>query len=715
MKAKLTKFRVQNFRSIEDSGWIDAENVTCLVGTNESGKTNLLLALWKLNPANNEPIAPLIDYPRKKYHNYSSTKGEEIFISAQFDFDSSVAEKLSQTTGWHQSLVKEIVVSRKYNGDYEYQYSQNKLSSFDGKDLLRVFELLLDKFNDSELQSKEEKTDLDKINSFIESEKSKIVSDKNYSQSDIIQIKNSFEQFLETNYKRKVNINAFFTDNFFKEVKKVIKAFDDNGIKITTECIDIIKDNLPTFVYYSDYGNLDSEIYLPHVIDNFNRTDLGEKERAKARSLKVLFEFVKLSPEQILELGKEALPIRVIEHTTDHYGRKTKTGEHIEEAKDKDIEEESRNKKERGILLQSASTTLTQDFASWWKQGKYIFDFQADGNHFRIWVSDDKRPERIELEGRSKGLQWFFSFFLVFLVESKDSHSNCILLLDEPGISLHPVAQMDLIAFFNSLANENQLIYTTHSPFLVSTNNLSGVHAMYIGDNGESVVSSDLRANKKISEKSIYPIHAAIGITVSDTLLIGCQPVLVEGVSDQIYLQQIKKYVLAEGKYKNDKEVVFIPTGGVKGMSPVVKILLGREDNLPYVIMDSDKPGKDKIKQLHNGLYAEEKEKVIPVSEFIGEGEFEIEDLMPLDELARIFAKQYRRVNSEDEFDYLYDKNAPIVNQMEVFAKNNGYTLTEGWKVDLAKEFQRNFERIVTRCGDDVKERWLKLIEKVTS
>lgn len=715
MKAKLTKFRVQNFRSIEDSGWIDAENVTCLVGTNESGKTNLLLALWKLNPANNEPIAPLIDYPRKKYHNYSSTKGEEIFISAQFDFDSSVAEKLSQTTGWHQSLVKEIVVSRKYNGDYEYQYSQNKLSSFDGKDLLRVFELLLDKFNDSELQSKEEKTDLDKINSFIESEKSKIVSDKNYSQSDIIQIKNSFEQFLETNYKRKVNINAFFTDNFFKEVKKVIKAFDDNGIKITTECIDIIKDNLPTFVYYSDYGNLDSEIYLPHVIDNFNRTDLGEKERAKARSLKVLFEFVKLSPEQILELGKEALPIRVIEHTTDHYGRKTKTGEHIEEAKDKDIEEESRNKKERGILLQSASTTLTQDFASWWKQGKYIFDFQADGNHFRIWVSDDKRPERIELEGRSKGLQWFFSFFLVFLVESKDSHSNCILLLDEPGISLHPVAQMDLIAFFNSLANENQLIYTTHSPFLVSTNNLSGVHAMYIGDNGESVVSSDLRANKKISEKSIYPIHAAIGITVSDTLLIGCQPVLVEGVSDQIYLQQIKKYVLAEGKYKNDKEVVFIPTGGVKGMSPVVKILLGREDNLPYVIMDSDKPGKDKIKQLHNGLYAEEKEKVIPVSEFIGEGEFEIEDLMPLDELARIFAKQYRRVNSEDEFDYLYDKNAPIVNQMEAFAKNNGYTLPEGWKVDLAKEFQRNFERIVTRCGDDVKERWLKLIEKVTS
>jgi len=715
MNAKLSKFRVQNFRSIEDSGWIDAENVTCLVGTNESGKTNLLLALWKLNPANNEPIVPLVDYPRKKYHNYSSTNGEEIFITAQFEVASSVAEKLSQTTGWHESLVKEIVVSRKYNGKYGYQFAQNKLTSFDGKDLLLVFENLSAEFKASDLQSKEGRADLDKINGFIDLEKSKIDSGIIYNQANIVEIKSSFEQFLEINYKRKVNINTFFTDNFFNEVDKIIQAFEENGIEVTQDCIKIIKSNLPTFVYYSDYGNLDSEIYLPHVIDNFKRTDLGEKERAKARSLKVLFEFVKLSPEQILELGKEALPIRVIEHTTDYHGRKTITGEHIEEAKEKDIEEESRNKKERGILLQSASTTLTQDFAAWWKQGRYIFDFQADGNHFRIWVSDDKRPERIELEGRSKGLQWFFSFFLVFLVESKDSHSNCILLLDEPGISLHPVAQMDLIAFFNSLAKENQLIYTTHSPFLVSTNNLSGVHAMYIGDSGESVVSSDLRANKKVAEKSIYPIHAAIGITVSDTLLIGCQPVLVEGVSDQIYLQQIKKYVLAEGKYKNDKEVVFIPTGGVKGMSPVIKILLGREDNLPYVIMDSDKPGKDKIKQLHNGLYTNEQDKVIPVSTFIGEGEFEIEDLMPQDELARLFAKQYRRVNSEDEFDYIYDKSLPIVNQMEAFAKENGYAINDGWKVELAKDFQRNFDRIVTRCEDEVKEKWLKLIEKVTS
>ncbi len=65
---------------------------------------------------------------------------------------------------------------------------------------------------------------------------------------------------------------------------------------------------LPKFVYYSNYGNLDSEIYLPHVIDNLKREGLGQKEIAKARTLKVLFEFVNLKPEEILTLGKESHP-----------------------------------------------------------------------------------------------------------------------------------------------------------------------------------------------------------------------------------------------------------------------------------------------------------------------------------------------------------------------------------------------------------------------
>src|SRR5436853_3012570 len=67
----------------------------------------------------------------------------------------------------------------------------------------------------------------------------------------------------------------------------------------------MVLNNLPKFVYYSTYGNLDSEIYLPHVIQNMKRKDLGAREQAKARTLKVLFEFVKLQPQEVLELGRD--------------------------------------------------------------------------------------------------------------------------------------------------------------------------------------------------------------------------------------------------------------------------------------------------------------------------------------------------------------------------------------------------------------------------
>lgn len=445
LKTRLVKFRVQNYRSIVDSGWIETEKVGCLVGTNESGKTNVLLALWKLNPANDEPIIPLIDYPRKKYHDYDKTSGREVFITAEFQFSDSVANELAESSSWHKELVRNVIISRKYNGNYEFQFSKSKLEEIPKEEIEKFLQDFLESLKKSELKDKETGEVFSDLVDFTTSLSESIGSNPDLFKQDIVNLNDKVEDYLSDKYNRKRNINDFFDHNFFDYINKLIRAFDENGIRVSSDCEDIILKNMPDFVYYSDYGNLDSEIYLPHVIENFDRDDLGEIERAKARSLKVLFEFVNLSPQQILELGKEALPTRVI--TKDNRGNVS--NEQIEEPKDKDIELEREKKKEREILLQSASNSLTEKFKDWWKQGNYKFRFQADGNHFRIWVSDEKRPEEIELEGRSRGLQWFFSFFLVFLVESRDSHANCILLLDEPGLSLHPIAQFDLTEFFN--------------------------------------------------------------------------------------------------------------------------------------------------------------------------------------------------------------------------------------------------------------------------
>jgi len=97
--------------------------------------------------------------------------------------------------------------------------------------------------------------------------------------------------------------------------------------------------------------------------------------------------------------------------------------------------------------MNSASLDITTRFNEWYGQRRHDIRYHADGDYFRIWVADDRRPGvEIELEGRSKGFQWFFSFYLVFLVESEEGHKDAVLLLDEPGLHLHPTAQQELIA-----------------------------------------------------------------------------------------------------------------------------------------------------------------------------------------------------------------------------------------------------------------------------
>lgn len=491
-----------------------------------------------------------------------------------------------------------------------------------------------------------------------------------------------------------------------KKLDFFINAFEGKAIVTTSEIKEKILANIPQFVYYSDYGNLDSEIFLPRVIEDFERTDLSESARAKVRTLDVLFKYVKLSPKEIYELGNDR---KVVIKKVNNSNQLISTEE--EKLSDEEIQEWADKKRERGILLRSAATQLTKSFKQWWLQGDYIFAFEADGQHFRINVSDSLRPEAIELEGRSRGLQWFFSFFLVFLVETKEGHSNTILLLDEPGLSLHPIAQYDLAKFFRKLSEDNQLIYTSHSPFLVDMDNLANVKAVYVDkQTGRTKISSNLRYNEEDAEKSIYPIHAALGLTVSDTLLLGCLPVLVEGVSDQVYLSLLKRFLIGRGELQYSKEIVFIPTGGVRGMGPVSKLVSSREDDLPFVLLDSDKTGKEYAKSLKNGRYRDEKDKVLSVADFLSDKEFEIEDLIPTEAIISTIDRMYR---CDQYFDDYHDSEKPIVDQIEDWAKSNSIVLEDGWKVELARTIQNRFDKHFQKINDNLLKSWKKIFEKL--
>ena len=444
---------------------------------------------------------------------------------------------------------------------------------------------------------------------------------------------------------------------------------DVKGIK------DRVIKEIPPFVYYSNYGNLDSEIYLPHVIENLGRLDLGLHEEAKARTLRVLFDFVKLKPEEILELGRDIA---------------SQPGQPSQE----EIKSTAARKKERDILLQSASTQLTDNFRGWWQQGNYRFRFQADGNHFRIWVSDDKRPEDIELEARSSGLQWFFSFYLIFLVESQNAHKNAFLLLDEPGLTLHPLAQRDLSDFFENLAQTNQLLYTAHSPFMVDPDQLDRVKAVYVAEDGTTRVSSDLRAvdNKEQQSRSIYPVYAALGLSVSDTLLEGCQGIIVEGPSDQFYLTAIKNYLIGNKLINPQREILFLPSGGASGVKAVIPIISGKNEELPFVILDADTNGFATAKSLRTNLYKGFEHQILTIDEFIGFPNSEIEDVFPTMFFADVLTKYLR--GPEEDFSEVVIPGQPIIPQVEAYAKKYEIDLSSGWKVDVARLVKNRLLRV---------------------
>ena len=380
-----------------------------------------------------------------------------------------------------------------------------------------------------------------------------------------------------------------------------------------------------------------------------------------------------------------------------------------QEPTEKEIAKVTKQKEERTTLLNSASTKLTREFKNWWKQGNYTFRLQADGDFFKIWVSDDKRPEEIELERRSTGLQWFLSFFLIFLVESEEAHKGAILLLDEAGLTLHPMAQKDLVAFFENLSKTNQIIHTTHSPFLVDTANIDRVKVVYSDNGGYTVASSDLRAvDDKINEKSIYAVHAALGLSVSDILLQGCQPIIVEGPSDQFYLNAIKLYLIKAQKFAPNLELVFVPTGGVRGVQGVVGIVGGKNGDLPIVVLDSDKSGRDSKTKLQSNLYAGASGRLLDVAEFTQIEGSEIEDLFPIDLMTRPLDKIFHDVEDESFHD-VYDGSKPLVKQIEAFAQKYGLDLEKGWKVQLAKGVKQQLLNPKTTVEDEVVVKWEKL------
>lgn len=691
---RLIKFQVKDFRSVEESGWLTVDDVTALIGVNESGKTNLLLPLWKLNPAREGEIEPTSDYPKVKFGEIRDAPGDYWFIEADF-VAGAAASKISRLANIAISEDSIIRVTRYFDGDYYVEFPEHGFAttvpteqlsaSFDGHR----------KAIQAATPLKSEEAFAAEWSRAIEEIDGGLVGSEEVGPQALVGMRDRLQAAVPAEPAK--------TSTLVPLANALIAVLDEKHSAITATpphrregVVAAVVEALPKFVYYSNYGNLDSEIYLPHVVQNLQRDDLGAKEAAKARTLRVLFSFVRLRADEILELGRDF-----------EQGKKPS---------DDELEKIADQKKTRSILLQSAGTELTKKFKEWWQQGDYRFRFEADGNFFRIWVADARRPAEVELENRSTGLQWFLSFYLVFLVESRGEHRNAVLLLDEPGMSLHPLAQRDLSTFFDNLGATNQILYTSHSPFLVDADRLDRARKVYVAADGTTKVTPDLRQSEgsDTQKGAAYAVHSALNLSVAESLLLGCQPVLVEGPSDQHYLTAIKTLLVSGGRIAPKRELVFPPAGGTKTARVVASILSGRDEDLPLMLLDSDKPGRSMAGTLRRELYVEHPERVLELADVAGIEEAEIEDMFP----ARFLAEELDRMERTPEVpltDAIKD-GKPFVGQVEDWATLQGLVINPHWKVELAIRAKKRALRVgLNHFESDTIDRWVMLFESFTT
>jgi predicted ATP-dependent endonuclease of OLD family len=243
----------------------------------------------------------------------------------------------------------------------------------------------------------------------------------------------------------------------------------------------------------------------------------------------------------------------------------------------------------RNQLANRASAIVTSELRRLWKDRQLKVRFSPDAHHLDTFISDPNSVYDVEvnLNERSRGLKWFFSFYISFAADTKGGASeNAILLLDEPGLYLHALSQGDLLRHF-SADFDNQIIYTTHSPFMVPTENLDAIRTVNIGQDTGTVVSNDPAGDSR----TLFPIQAALGYSLSQSLFVGPNNLIVEGVTDFWMISSASSYLESLGKGGLPEDMTLTPAGGAQKI-PYMVSLLTSERLQVLVLFDEEKQSR---------------------------------------------------------------------------------------------------------------------------
>ncbi|HUD35370.1 MAG TPA: AAA family ATPase [Streptosporangiaceae bacterium] len=636
---ELKSVRIQNYRSIEDSGVVPIEDITCLVGKNESGKTAFLHALHMLNPLN--PIRgktrfdDIMDFPSRRFSAYRKVRdvSPADVVTAVFELSQNELKIIEEDLGQGVLSSREIIVVRGYDGRRRYRSPYVAPKAIEH--LIAGLEL-----SAADQQPVQAAGTIPELMVALTA-----IKEPDPTVTALITRLESWPD---------LSLGVYLVDNYLDEW-------------------------LPRFFYFSDYSTMHGRVSLPDIKAKEATGLLEEADR----TFMSLLQTVDADLTDFEEVDFEAL-----------------TRE-----------------------LEGAANGITKDVFSFWRQnpGLRVVIQMSPGNPsdepplnrgpvVNLRIYNPKHSVTVPFDERSRGFVWFFSFYAYFSNIAENPQRNTILLLDEPGLSLHATAQGDVLAFIEQkLAPKHQVIYTTHSPFLIDPRRIDRVRTVTDLDDRGTTISAD---GYKTDQETVFPLKTALSYDLAQTFVTGPHCLLVGWPSDLLYLQILSQACKDAGLTSLDPRWAITPVGGVDKVSAFVS-LAGSSKLNAAVLTDGSPRDQQRMKALAENDLLNERS-LIQISDFTPGKEADIEDLLDTACFLAIVSGAYGEhlpsgaLKASD----LKARTPRITARVEQYLRDNEIT----GKLDryqLATYFLREQQALLPKVSNAALERVAKMFERI--
>jgi hypothetical protein len=522
---KLKVVRVQNYRSIRDSGEFDVEELkTIFVGPNEAGKSVLLKAIQQINaPPDIGGFVPLRDYPRALYNDITRGKVDPAkvpVVTATFTLSSDDMMLIDDSLAGAQYRVTRYL-DNQCSDSLVNATPVPTLSDVEGK--LKALAIHADRRSPPVDESSSVKPSDSLTQALVG-----LVATSPLTAEACTPI----HEWLST-VRELVDPNDYVQTHRVLELEQACQIGEKQA-----QALNILRGRRPVFVLFNNYFRVHPLIHLEQLAYRIEQNALDQARYDYGNSC--LLKLLGFSARELSNLGKPPEPDQNDPRSFEAYRAQLDT---------------------RSYQLNAASIRLTEEMRRVWNPDKAKeeadrLQIHVDGQYLRVVVEDDLGVE-IELDQRSEGFQWLVSFFIVFFAETAGKHANAILLLDEPGLSLHALKQREFRDTISRLGATNQTLYTTHSPFLVGPDELDNVRVVELT---ERSVGTKVRTSVTSNDSAaLLPLQEALGYDLAQSLFTQPRNLVLEGLTHYWYLEACAALLAdASGPNLND-QIALVP------------------------------------------------------------------------------------------------------------------------------------------------------------